>query len=358
MKQNTESIAIASAFREWSHTYLPKSREVSVHTQRAYNEALALYVLFLKEVKGVSPENLSAECFSILTIENWMLWLRGDRKCSPATCNHRLSCIKSFLRYLSSRDHRFLSTEMDAQKVKQMKSPKTLPEEISQDAIASLFKVIDQTSKKGRRDYTLFYLMYSIAARIDEILSLRIKDLHFEKNSEKGYMEIIGKGLKRRTPPILQDVGRVLKAYIRMFHGKEPNLDALLFQSNRFKEIGSQKLTQSAIDKRLKQYASQAHAIDPSVPERLHCHNLRHARASHWLEQGLDLVSIQRLMGHVDINTTSQYIFISTGQKQQVLAKLEDPVVQGIGKKWKNPKMAKDLFEYMGITSRPTKKPK
>lgn len=358
MKQNTESIAIARAFREWSHTYLPKNREMSVHTQRAYNEALALYVSFLKEVRGVSPEKLSADSFSISTIESWMLWLREQRKCSPATCNHRLACLKSFLRYLSSCDHRFLLTEMNIKKVKQMKSPKTLPEEISQGAIASIFKVIDQTSQKGRRDYTLFYLMYSIAARIDEILSLRIRNLHFEKNSDKGYMEIIGKGSKRRTPPILQDVGRVLKAYIRMFHGKEPNQEALLFQSNRFKEIGSQKLTQSAVDKRLKHYASQAHAIDSSVPERLHCHNLRHARASHWLELGLDLVSIQRLMGHVDINTTSQYIFISTKQKHQVLAKLEDPVVQNVGKKWKNPKATKDLFDYLGISNKPAKKQK
>lgn len=355
MRNYTESIAIASAFREWCHTYLPENREMSVHSQRAYNEALSLYVAYLNDVVKITVDALNVNCFSASTIENWILWLKEKRGCSPVTCNHRLSCLRSFLHYLSARDIRFLACELEARKVKKMRTPKTLPEEISQEAIANLFKVIDQTSPKGRRDYTLFYLMYSIAARIDEILSLKIKDLHFEKGVDTGYIEVTGKGSKRRTPPILQDVGKVLKAYIRMFHGDKPNQDAFLFQSNRVATSESLKLAQSAIDKRIKLYSSLAHAVDSSVPTKMHCHHLRHARASHWLEQGLDLVSIQRLMGHADINTTSQYISISTGQKLLVLAKLEDPVVQKIGKKWHTPKVAKDLFEYMGITKKQNK---
>lgn len=356
MKNYTESITIANAFREWCYTHLPRSREMSIHSQRAYKDALSLYVTYLNDVVKIKAESLSINSFTASKIENWMIWLKEERKCSATTCNHRLSCLRSFLNYLGTKDIRFIACEMEAKKVKKMRTPKKLPDEISQRAIANLFKVINQTSQKGRRDYTLFYLMYSIAARIDEILSLRIKNLHFENGADIGYIEVIEKGSKRRTPPILQDVGRVLKAYIRMFHGKNPDQDAFLFQSNRNTIYGNHKLTQGAIDKRIKLYSSQAHMVDSSIPEKMHCHHLRHARASHWLEQGLDLVSIQRLMGHSDINTTSQYIFISTGQKLQVLAKLEDPVVQKIGKKWHNPKVAKDLFEYMGIMKKLNKK--
>lgn len=353
MKNYTESITIASAFREWCFTHMPKSREMSIHSQRAYKDALSLYVTYLNDVIGITADTLSVNSFSVSIIENWMLWLKEERGCSSATCNHRLSCLRSFLHYLSTRDVRFLVCELESKKVKKMRVPKSLPEEISQESIANLFKVIDQTTCKGRRDYTLLYLMYSIAARIDEILSLKIKDLHFEKGKDVGYLEVIGKGSKRRTPPILQDVGKVLKAYIRMFHGNMPNQNAFLFQSNRVSEYT--KLTQSAIDKRIKLYSSLAHAVDASIPDKMHCHHLRHARASHWLEQGLDLVSIQRLMGHADINTTSQYIFISTGQKLQVLAKLEDPVVRKLGKKWHTRKVAKDLFEYFGMKKKPNK---
>lgn len=358
MKKNTESMTIANAFREWSYTHMPKSRELSANTQRAYQEALSLYVAYLSEVVNVTASSLSAASFSATIIEGWLLWLRTDRGCSPATCNHRLSCLRSFLSYLSTLDIRFIGCELESKKVKKMKTPKTLPEEISQESIATLFKSIDPSSKKGRRDFALFYLMYSIAARIDEILSLRIKHLHFEKGTDKGYLEVTGKGSKRRTPPILQDVGKVLKAYIHMFHGKNPNPESFLFQSNRTGEAEDKKLTQSAIDKRIKIYSVLAHAKDPSIPKKMHCHHLRHARASHWLEQGLDLVSIQRLMGHADINTTSQYIFISTGQKIQVLTKLEDPVVQKLGKKWHNTKVAKDLFEHMGMKKPSNKKQK
>lgn len=350
-------MAIASAFREWTHTHMPKSRELSANTQRAYQEALSLYVEYLGEVVKTTASSLSADSFSASTIKGWMLWLRTDRACSPATCNHRLSCLRSFVSYLSTQDIRFITCELESKRVKKMKTPKTLPEEISQEALSNLFKAIDPSSKKGRRDYALFYLMYSIAARIDEILSLKIKHLHFEKGSDKGYLEITGKGNKRRTPPILQDVGKVLKAYITMSHGKTPNPESFLFQSNRTGEVEEQKLTQSAIDKRIKIYSALAHAKDPSLPEKMHCHHLRHARASHWLEQGLDLVSIQRLMGHANINTTSQYIFISTGQKLQVLSKLEDPVVQKLGKKWHNSKAAKNLFDHIGLR-KPTNKKK
>lgn len=132
-----------------------------------------------------------------------------------------------------------------------------------------------------------------------------------------------------------------------MFHGKKPNPGDLLFFV--YYDGRKKKLTQEAINKRLKIYAQKAHCINPKVPENLHCHQLRHARASHWLEQHLNIVAIQRLMGHSDINTTMRYIFVSTEQKNQALATLEDAVIKDTGKKWKNIRKKKDLLEYLGL---------
>jgi site-specific recombinase XerD len=301
----------------------------------------------MKDVKSTDCDNLSGDSFSTVHIQQWMLWLKKGRSCSNSTCNQRLACLKNFLKFLSKKDIRFVQIEMEALEVKQMRYVRPVQVEITQEAIKTLFNVINLKTKIGKRDFTLFYLIYSIGARIDEVLSLKITDIYINEPNGKNYIAVLGKGAKRRSPPILTDVAKVLKGYIEMFHGKRPNLSDLLFFVHY--DGGKKKLTQECVNKRLKTYAQKAHSINPEVPDNLHCHQLRHARASHWLEQHLNIVAIQRLMGHSDINTTMRYIFVSTEQKNQALATLEDDVIKDTGKKWKNLRKKKDLLEYLGL---------
>lgn len=347
MKKLTESLVIAKAMREWEKVYLPDIRALSPHTLRAYHEAITLYAIFMKDVKSTDCDNLSGDSFSIVQLHEWMLWLKKERSCSNATCNQRLACLKNFLKFLSKKDIRFAQMGMEAREVKQMRYVRPAQVEITQEAMKPLFNVIDLKTKIGKRDFTLFYLIYSIGARIDEVLSLKISDIHLNEPNGKNYIAVLGKGAKRRSPPILKDVAKVLKGYIEMFHGKKPNPGDLLFFVHY--DGGKKKLTQEGVNKRLKIYAQKAHSSNPEVPDNLHCHQLRHARASHWLEQHLNIVAIQRLMGHSDINTTMRYIFVSTEQKNQALATLEDAVIKDTGKKWKNIRKKKDLLEYLGL---------
>jgi site-specific recombinase XerD len=347
MKKLTESLVIAKAMREWEKIYLPEIRALSPHTLRSYHEAITLYVIFIKDVKSIDCDNLSGDSFSIVYIQEWMLWLKNVRSCSNSTCNQRLACLKNFVKFLSKKDIRFVQVEMEVREIKQMRYVKPSQVEITQEAIKALFKVIDLKTKIGKRDFTLFYLIYSIGARINEVLSLKISDIYLNQPNGKNYIAVLGKGAKRRSPPILKEVAKVLKGYIEMFHGKNPNPGDLLFFVHY--DGRKKKLTQEAVNKRLKIYATKANSINPKVPENLHCHQLRHARASHWLEQHLNIVAIQRLMGHSDINTTMRYIFVSTEQKNQALATLEDDVIKDTGKKWKNIRKKKDLLEYFGL---------
>lgn len=347
MKKQTESLVIAKAIREWEKVYLLEIRALSSHTLRAYHEAITLYIIFLKDVKSINCDNLSGSCFSIDNIHDWMLWLKYERNCSNSTCNQRLACLKNFLKFLSKKNIQFIQIEMQAKDVKQMRNIKPAQVEITQKAIKTLFSVIDLNTKIGKRDFTLFYLIYSIGARIDEVLSLKMSDVYLNVPNGRNYVTVLGKGAKRRSPPILKDVAKILKGYIEMFHGKNYNLGDLLFFVNfdRMKK----KISQEGVNKRLKLYAEKAHNINPELPANLHCHQLRHARASHWLEQRLNIVAIQRLMGHSDINTTMRYIFVSTEQKNQALATLEDDVIKNTSKKWKNVRKKKDLLEYLGL---------
>jgi site-specific recombinase XerD len=276
-----------------------------------------------------------------------MLWLKNERSCSNSTCNQRLACLKNFLKFLSKKDIRFVQMGMEAREVKQMRYVRPAQVEITQETIKTLFKVIDLKTKIGKRDFTLFYLIYSIGARIDEVLSLKMSDIYLNEPNGRNYIAVLGKGAKRRSPPILKEVTKVLKGYIEMFHGNNPNIGDLLFFVHY--DGKKKKISQVGVNKRLKIYAQKAHSINPGVPDNLYCHQLRHARASHWLEQHLNIVAIQRLMGHSDINTTMRYIFVSIEQKNQALAMLEDDVIKDTSKRWKNVRKKKDLLEYLGL---------
>ena len=346
MKTQSESIIIATAIHDWISSYLPDVRANSTNTLKAYREALTLYVRFLEDEKSVKPNNLSSGCFSRSYIQAWMIWLRDKRHSSNSTCNHRLVCLRSFIKYLSRRNIMFVQVEAEAYEIKAMRSPKKGMDEITKDAVKALFAAPNLNTAIGRRDFALFNLIYNTATRIDEILSLTISFLHLDGKS-KDYITVWGKGTKRRTIFILPEVAKIIKAYIKVFHGSAPSSTDFLFFSHY--GGGKKKLTQEAVDKRLKLYASIANKKCADLPKNLHSHSLRHARATHWLEDGLNIVMIQKLLGHEDIKTTMGYVGVSTEQKAKALMTIEDDVAKKMAKKWKGIKKTDSLVAFLGL---------
>lgn len=344
----TEARAIASAISNWLEEYLPAIHSKSPHTQKSYREALTEYFVFLESVKHVVYSQLNSSCFNVPTIENWILWIKETRKCGPSTCNHRLAVLRSFLVYLAHRDIRFIEAQMNASEIKYLKVPKKGIMEVSKKAINTFFSVFDCSTKTGFRDMALFYFMYHTATRVGEVLSMRIENLHLDEDNHKNYAAITGKGAKRRTIYLRPEVVDILKKYIIEFHGDKPKSDALVFSSTYGGHTHS--LTENAIIKRLKMYTAKAHEKCAEVPLDLHCHSLRSARATHWLENGLNIVMIQKLLGHEDISTTTKnYVGVSAAQKAKALEAMEDDVARGASKKWKGIKKNSTLAEILGL---------
>jgi len=240
----------------------------------------------------------------------------------------------------------FVQVEAEAYEIKAMRSPKKGMDEITKDAVKALFAAPNLNTAIGRRDFALFNLIYNTATRIDEILSLTISFLHLDGKS-KDYITVWGKGTKRRTIFILPEVAKIIKAYIKVFHGSAPSSTDFLFFSHY--GGGKKKLTQEAVDKRLKLYASIANKKCADLPKNLHSHSLRHARATHWLEDGLNIVMIQKLLGHEDIKTTMGYVGVSTEQKAKALMTIEDDVAKKMAKKWKGIKKTDSLVAFLGL---------
>ena len=272
---------------------------------------------------------MCGESFSVQNIEEWLLWLNDKRGCSPETCNVRLASLRAFLKYLGKREVSMMHLSMGAMGIERRKIIRKQVQGLSKEGVKALLDTPNLSTKTGRRDLALLVLMYSTATRIDEVLSLKVK--HLYADAKKPYITILGKGGKIRTLYLLPKAVSHIKAYMQEFHGDTPNSDSYVFYSRN----GGGKMTQPAINKQLKKYAAIANSICKDIPITLHAHQIRHAKASHWLDDGMNIVQISFLLGHEQLETTMKYLAITTEQGSKALATLEDESTRQLPKKWK-----------------------
>ena len=141
-----------------------------------------------------------------------------------------------------------------------------------------------------------------------------------------------------------------MRKYLKDFHGPEPNTDAYVFYSRNKGILG--KMTPENVNQQLKKYAVIAHRICTDVPVNLHAHQIRHAKASHWLEDGMNIVQISFLLGHASLQTTMMYLDITIEQESKALATLEDENKQNIPKKWKTETDSLAVFLRLNMTTK------
>lgn len=342
MKKTDDPRLISRWIAEFLCDYAPQFLTTSEHTLKGYKDTLTIYFQFLQE-NDITPSNLTRKHLEREWIEKWIVWLKENRKNSPDTCNNRLASLRRFLEFMAARDVRMEYLFQDAKKIKRQKCFKKEVSGMSRDAVAAMLKAPDTKTAIGRRDLVFLTLLYATAARLDEIRSLRIGYIHLD--ARKPYITIHGKRDKIRTAYLLPRAVSLLRAYIKEVHGTHPDSDRLLFYSRVGN--GNRMLTEPALDKRIKLYAAEACKICTDVPPKAHAHQFRHAKASHWIEDGLSVVEIQFLLGHEQINTTMKYLDITTPDKVKALATLESEKDKTETKKWK--KSDGSLMDFCGL---------
>jgi len=336
MRATKESIVIAKHISTFLNNYMPSQKTKSEYTMKSYEEALSLYIGFLEVERGINDGNLCGDCFSTENIESWLVWLRENRGNSPETCNTRLASLRAFVKYLGKQDVKYLYLAQSASQIERRKTTAPKVVGMSKQAVQALLAAPDPATKAGRRDIALMVTMYGTAARINEILSSKIEHLHL--NTVKPYITVIGKRDKIRTLYLLPKTVAHLQAYIADAHGEKPLPDSYVFYSRNKGPAG--QMSQKAVNKQLKKHAAAANKQCGEVPLDVHAHQLRHAKASHWLEDGMNIVQISFLLGHAQLQTTMVYLDISTEQEAQALATLEDENEKSVPKRWKTSGMS------------------
>jgi site-specific recombinase XerD len=328
-----EAAVLARHINGFLASLAPSAGNRSRHTAKSYRDALTLYIGFLETVKGVSPGQLDGGCFERANIDEWLVWLADARNCGPATRNNRLAALRAFLKYLAGKDVAYLCLHQEARAVSRARTGRRKLGGLSREAVKALMRAPDQSTKTGRRDLALMVMLYATACRIDELLSLRTG--HVRLDGDRPAATVVGKGGKVRTLYLLPKAVSHLKRHLAEWHGPDPDPDAYVFYSRNTGTGG--KMTQPAVASRLRQHAQTAREACPQVPEALHAHRFRHAKASHWLEDGMNIVQISFLLGHENVQTTMAYLDITTEQQAAALATLEDEQDRSTPKKWASP---------------------
>lgn len=318
--------------------YLVHERGVSPNTIKGYRDTFVQLIDYMSSHRGVPLEKLSLSVLTRDVVADFLDWLQDKKHCSISTRNARLAAIHSYIKYVQYHHPDGLYEFQRILAIKSKKCTKGHLNYLSMEAMKLLLSLPDITEKKGRRDLALISLMYDTGARVQEIADLCVQDIHF---TEPYFVTICGKGSKVRQVPLLPEQMHILQIYLKENHlDKNEYRPYPLFFNNRH-----EKLTRGGITHILQKYVDKARKEKPDlIPERISCHSLRHSKAMHLLQAGVNLVYIRDILGHVSIQTTEIYARADSKQKREAIEKAYKNINPDIEPLWEKDK---DLLSWL-----------
>ena len=335
MKISDEALKIAECIRDFLTVKLPSETD-SEATIKNYRVTIGMYLDNLEIDEGVTCERLGFKYFGSDFVRRWLERLRNKRGNSNATQNRRLSMLRCLIVYMcnSLKRPELMALKLDIENIKLMKESRRLIDTLTPEVLKAIFAQPDLTIRTGKRDHALMLALYATGARIDELLSLKIGMVTIDHHPYS--VRLHGnKTYKERRVAITASVAKVLRFYIKEFHGSEVNTNDFVFYARRADGRRDTKLTQPAVNKRIKMYAEKARKVCPEVPEDVHAHIFRHSRATNWFEEGMNPVQVQRLLGHASLETTSRYINMTEKILQDGVKKILSDKEKKIAPAWK-----------------------
>jgi len=266
--------------------YLAIEKRLSLNTVAAYCRDMAH---FEKILKGQAVETIGGS-----DLRSALLQMKQGGL-SSSSLARRLSSVKAFFKFLKSEN---LISKDPAEILESPHLTKKLPDTLSTEEVEALLGAPETKTSAGLRDQAMLELLYGTGLRVSELVCLRLSDLDLQV----GYLRTMGKGSKERVTPIGEPAIDAVKSYC--ISGRPDYLkgrsSSYLFLTRR-----GTRMTRQGFWKLLKSYVRKVNIRKTVSP-----HTLRHAFATHLLENGADLRSVQMMLGHSDISTTQIYTHI------------------------------------------------
>jgi integrase/recombinase XerD len=277
--------------------FLVVEKGLSPNTLEAYSRDLIQYFRFLEsrgltDILQTQSDNLYEYLGTLRT-----------RKLSTRTQARILSALRSFYRFLQEES---LRPDNPTLPLQGPKPKRTLPKTLSELEVESLIHQPKTESPRGLRDAAMLEVLYATGLRVSELISLTLNQLELEAH----LIRTMGKGSKERLVPVGKAASRCLKEYLEK--GRPPLLKKSMvpwvFVNNR-----GGRLSRQGLWKILRHYGQLA-----GIQKKISPHTLRHTFATHLLEGGADLRSIQTMLGHADISTTQIYTLVTHEHLREV----------------------------------------
>ena len=270
--------------------YLTIERGLSLNTRKSYERDLLQYLHYLEDEQITSWQDVDR-----YVVINYLEKMHDEKK-APATVTRMITSLRRFHQFL--RQER-LTDHDPMQHIDTPKKVQKLPSTLSLTEVERLIETPDTTKNLGIRDRAILEVMYATGMRVSELVGLKLSDLHLSL----GLVQTLGKGDKERIIPLGDYAIQWLERYL---DEARPLLVANPSETHVFVNHHGTGLSRQGIWKNLKELVREAGINKEVTP-----HTLRHSFATHLLENGADLRTVQELLGHADISTTQIYTHIT-----------------------------------------------
>jgi tyrosine recombinase XerC len=276
--------------------FLTTEKGASEHTTKNYGVDLREFTRFIAEKE--------LQDLSYLDIRSFLAFLK-TREYSKSSISRKLACLRSFFKFLVREN---ILTQNPAAGIATPKKEKRLPSFMNPDEITKLLDAPAKNSWEEKRDKAILEMLYSSGLRVSELAGLNHDDLDFFG----GLVRVRGKGKKERIVPVGQTALNSLRAYWDM---KAPRESASAIKKPLFiSRIGS-RLTDRSVRRMILKYVKRT-----GLGKEISPHTFRHSFATHMLDRGADLRSVQELLGHANLSTTQIYTHVTTQRLKDAYA--------------------------------------
>jgi integrase/recombinase XerC len=269
--------------------HLRSERNASPHTVRSYASDLAAFEAYLREVLPAGGDPLAIDVKKIRAYLGWL----NRQSLSPGTVARRLASLRAFFKYLRRRG--MVSTD-PALGLRNPKQPSRLPRHLSVGEVVRLLESIPGTGEATIRDRAMFETLYGGGLRVGELVGLEVEDVDLTQH----LLRVRGKGRRERLAPIGEEASSWIERWMPLRRPRRLSEPALFL--NRF----GTRLSARSVARQLEHYRLSAGLKEPLNP-----HALRHSFATHLLDHGADLRSLQELLGHRRLTTTQIYTHVT-----------------------------------------------
>lgn len=278
-------------------SYLVRQHNYGPNTIGSYRDTFRILLGWMA-AKGHKPEALKVTDIDSGTVVDFLSWLETQRHNTAPTRNVRLAHIKSFFRYLLLDEPGFADHSSKVTAIPFAKAAKKPPECLSVAAVDALLHSVDASTRQGLRHLALLALLYDSGCRVQELIELNVSDF---QDGACCRIYVHGKGDKYRHIPLLKETGKVIRRYIDRY--------GLSRDMPMFTSTDGKRMTRQGVGYIIKKYAGVAEKNTPGIiGASPHPHILRHSKASHLADNGVDIYRVRDFLGHESVATTQVYI--------------------------------------------------